>query len=52
MKKKAVSLVFVVTLIAMLMSGCTGGSKKDVTHDPNGFLGYSDSFWEWYAKNN
>lgn len=28
----------------------SGGSRRDVTHDPNGFMGYSDSFWEWAAK--
>lgn len=52
MKKRVVSLFFAVMLLVALMSGCTGGSKRDVAHDPDGFLGYSDSFWEWYAENN
>lgn len=39
--------------LIMVLSLCAcGGKKKDVAHDPDGFLGYSDSFWEWYEKNN
>lgn len=39
--------------LIMVLSLCAcGGEEKDVAHDPDGFLGYSDSFWEWYEKNN
>lgn len=50
--------VIVVIVIAIVLSlvSCSScgnnGSKRDVGHDPDGFLGYSDSFWEWYADNN
>ena len=26
--------------------------SRDIAHDEDGFLGYSDSFWEWYQDNN
>ncbi len=52
MKKKTASIVAIAILIAMLLTGCSGHKRRDVGHDPNGFLGYSDDFWEWYAKNN
>ena len=46
-------IIAVVVAIAIGLASCgDSGSKRDVAHDPNGFLGYSDSFWEWYAKNN
>ena len=50
--------VIITIIIAVFVfsgfSSCSGGSsnKSDIAYDPNGFLGYSDSFWEWYADNN
>ncbi len=38
--------------LASLLAGCSSGSKSDIARDPNGFLGYSDSFWDWYGENN
>ena len=53
MKTILVKVGAIACLLAMILAlaGC-GGSKRDVAHDPDGFLGYSDSFWEWYAENN
>lgn len=45
-------IVLVIAIVFGLASCGSGGSKRDVAHDPDGFLGYSDSFWEWYADNN
>ena len=46
--KKILAVALISMFIVTALSGC--GSKRDVTHDPNGFLGYSDSFWEWQMK--
>lgn len=48
------AIIAMVLFIMFFFASCGGGSssKRDVAHDPNGFLGYSDSFWEWYAENN
>ena len=43
-------IVCVIALLLFLSSCGGGGSSRDVVHDPDGFLGYSDSFWEWQAK--
>ena len=53
MKKSLVKLGALACVITIFLSlaGCSG-SRRDVVHDKNGFLGYSDSFWEWYADNN
>lgn len=46
-------IIAVVIAIVIGLASCgDSGSKRDVAHDPDGFLGYSDSFWEWYADNN
>ena len=50
------AVIITIILAVFVFSGfssCSGsGNKSDIAHDPNGFLGYSDSFWEWYADNN
>ncbi len=38
--------------LASLLADCSSGSKSDIARDPDGFLGYSDDFWDWYAENN
>ena len=46
-------IIALVIAIAIGLASCgDSGSKRDVVHDPEGFLDYSDSFWEWYAENN
>ena len=46
-------IIIVVVFFVIAFASCgDSGSKRDVAHDPDGFLGYSDSFWEWYAENN
>ena len=49
MKKKIVKLIALLCMLAMLftLAGC--GEERDVVHDEDGSLGYSDSFWEWWA---
>lgn len=47
-----VIIVLVIAIVLGVVSCGGGGSKHDVAHDPDGFMGYSDSFWEWYAENN
>ena len=47
-----VIIVIIIALLLGLASCGDSGSKRDVVHDPDGFLGYSDSFWKWYADNN
>lgn len=43
--------VIVAIIVAIILALCTYSQpKKDVSRDPNGFLGYSDSFWEWQMK--
>ena len=47
-----IGIIIVVVFIILACVSCSGGgsSKKDIARDPNGFLGYSDDFWEWAAK--
>lgn len=47
-----VIILFFVIAFASCGSSCSGSSKSDIAYDEDGFLGYSDSFWEWYADNN
>lgn len=54
-KKNGGNIGTVIVLVIAIIFGfasCSSGSKYDVAHDPNGFLGYSDSFWEWYSEHN
>ena len=50
MKKSFVAFVIVCLSVLTLAVGCT--DDNDIAHDDDGFLGYSDSFWDWYADNN
>ena len=49
MKKKIAKLIALVCLISTLfaLAGC--GEDKNPAYDEDGFLGYSDGFWEWWA---
>ncbi len=49
--KRLVAIILSLVLGALL-AGCSSGSKSDIARDPDGFLGYSDSFWDWYGENN
>ena len=53
MKNNLVKLGILACVITVIISlaGC-GSSRKNIAYDKDGFLGYSDSFWEWYADNN
>ena len=47
------SIFLVVLFILAALSSCSGGgSKSNPAYDPDGFLGYSDGFWDWYAEHN
>ncbi len=48
--KNIMGIIVAVIFALITLVTCFGQEDKDVTHDPNGFLGYSDSFWEWWAK--
>lgn len=43
-------MIIVVFFVIMGYLSCNSDSGIDVVHDPNGFMGYSDSFWEWLGK--
>lgn len=50
-----VGFVIIVVLFILLSFASCGGSSNhssDIARDPDGFLGYSDDFWEWYVENN
>ncbi len=49
--KRLIAVILSLTL-TFLLASCSSGSKSDIARDPDGFLGYSDDFWEWYGKNN
>lgn len=42
-----IGVVIVVFFIVLGVISCNSESSIDVVHDPNGFMGYSDGFWEW-----
>lgn len=44
-----IGVLVVVFFIILGIISCNSESDIDVVHDPNGFMGYSDSFWEWMA---
>lgn len=48
---KKILVLFLALLMCLSLFAC-GGDRYDVGHDENGFLGYSDDFWDWYARNN
>lgn len=46
-------IIAVILFVVLAFASCSdSGSSKSVAYDPDGFLGYSDSFWEWYVDNN
>lgn len=53
---KGSSIIAVIVIVLFLVMGfasCSDdSSKSDIARDPDGFLGYSDSFWDWYVENN
>ncbi|MBQ4640282.1 MAG: hypothetical protein IJB69_07190 [Clostridia bacterium] len=42
-----IGVLVVVFFVVVAILSCNSDSGIDVVHDPNGFMGYSDSFWEW-----
>lgn len=48
--KTPVGVIIAIIVAVILALATYSQPKKDVARDPNGFLGYSDSFWEWQAK--
>ncbi len=47
--KRLVAIALSLSLLACL-AGCSSNSYDGV-HDPDGYLGYSDEFWEWSWNN-
>lgn len=47
-------LIIILTVIISLSLAACGESddRYDIVYDEDGFLGYSDSFWDWYSENN
>ncbi len=43
-------IAIVMAILFAIATFCSSSEKRDVVHDPDGFLGYSDSFWEWQMK--
>lgn len=44
--------ICVVTIIILIATSSNGGNSSydnSIAYDPDGFLGYSDSFWEWWG---
>ena len=52
MKEKMIALAVIVGVI-LLIGGCSAscdGDSSNPAYDKDGFLGYSDDFWEWQSK--
>lgn len=46
----AICMIIVVVFVFIgYMSCCNSETDYNVAKDPNGFLGYSDDFWDWLA---
>ena len=43
--------VMIIAIIIAFFTMCSSGNdnKYDVVYDEDGFLGYSDSFWDWWG---
>lgn len=44
------TIIAVIVVVAFFVIGylsCNSEPSTDVVHDPNGFMGYSDDFWDW-----
>ena len=50
--KDTLALIIIIAFVVIFaFSSCSSaGNKYDVAHDPDGFLGYSDDYWEWQSK--
>ena len=48
--KRFAAMALAVSLWACL-AGCSSSNSYDGVHDPDGYLGYSDEFWEWSWNN-
>lgn len=50
--KKLLSIILAL-IICLSITACGGSDDRyDIVYDDDGFMGYSDSFWDWYAENN
>lgn len=49
-RKLKLKLVIIFAVVLAILT-FAGGNDYDPAHDPNGFLGYSDDFWEWVWYN-
>lgn len=48
---KGTIFIVVVVVVFIILAAITYSQPRiDVVHDPDGFLGYSDGFWEWQAQ--
>lgn len=57
MKKSNAGAIVAFIVVLLLIIGGIGScisddDKSDIAYDEDGFLGYSDEFWEWYQDNN
>lgn len=55
MKNKAGAIIAFVCIIMFIIGAigsCSDDDKRDAAYDKDGFMGYSDGFWEWYQDNN
>lgn len=55
-KKIKFIVILVVAMYALLLiaggfANSSSSDKSDIARDPDGFLGYSDDFWDWYYEN-
>ncbi len=42
--------VIIIAIIIVFFTMCSGGEvDSSIAYDPDGFLGYSDSFWDWWG---
>lgn len=42
--------VIIIAIIIVFFTMCSGGEvDNSIAYDSDGFLGYSDSFWEWWG---
>ena len=51
-KDTIIGFVTIIIFVLIAFASCSSCSsdRSDVGRDPDGFLGYSDDFWEWQMK--